>query len=1702
MSAMTADTTAGPEPVKLLDRLGSERLIPSTDDVLAMTLPLLQQVLEAHEQGRVAPLEGIDDLMVTGNRIWFERAKARPPAREDERLKRIEAKESHAFDVVSHQRQVSEGYDLSVSDLGIGDPGDPIVRPMYLSRYVSWEHEIGHHDPLTDVYVLGLVLASVALDQNLGERSALEHFVQNRSGLAAFGGRLHPVVARAILRMTEVDRHLRVQDLRSLIVTLRNYREQSQDFAEGSVDHGAPAKGPARRKALYARLRDRLFDFSRRNRLLHFSSNNQTVNLTLGSVPLVLDYKNVDPESLFTWGGRTAADVTSCKAVPLGRYLRFEDYPYLVSALDQLRLDARRSKNEVGFSPLRLALCFLHWHDLKQAKEERISSPLLLLPVTLEKRKGVRDAIVLTAETDHAEVNPVLRQYLLQLYGMRLPDYVDVSTPKALEELEATLLEQIRASEPAVTLTRLAKPRIDLVLAQAKRRLEAYRKRVSLSGRLARSHRGFDYSYARSKLHPLGVQMFSHLVYPAAAPNREMHEAPRPRIFHHSPDAEATETVEKQTYHLKEGGTSGGPYEWALDLCNVTLANFQYRKMSLVRDYAGMLESEEPHASFDALFSASARPVDAAEPPLPVEERFDVMPADPTQASAVARARSGKSFIIQGPPGTGKSQTITNLIADYVARGKRVLFVCEKRAAIDVVYHRLKMQGLSRLSCLIHDSQDDKKAFIKDLKETYEEWIARSATTAKDDERRTKAAAYGAVLGRAHRFRDVMQALPEGGDVSVLTLIIRTIELDTVRSLEAPRELLPTHRELLAGLPAVRALEQGLRAVGRDPRFGLHRLRLLSDQVILSEHPAEIVTKESRALLEAFDAVLASPLARVGNITRLADLIDRCNFVSLVRPLIDARTLKLLDASGKMLHGLETLLADLRRRSDAFAKAVLATAGWKSPIGADEVTTALAQARRFEGSLLLRIFGWMSPGWWRLRRVLNASFDFASKAVPPAWSEVLERLKAKYDAEASVEEVRERGRSELRVDDIDATWTLLDKAKAPAKIHTELCEWLVAMGDEDASELAMVADRARDLERRARELLRGASGLAPAEVRSLTGGLAGALVDLPAVLESLRRLAAPEHARVATLLREHPALAEEIERAVCHAGVDAALRDRSLDVLGGADWDALKEDAQALSRDLRHANGEAIVERAQTRFLENVRLSNAPADALSREAKAQKRAYAAGRKELEHEFGKVTRFKSIRDLAAGASGPVVRDLKPVWLMSPLSVADTLPLEASFDVVIFDEASQIPLEDAVPAAHRGAQTIVVGDEMQLPPTNFFGASKELDELDEDDVTGGYELDARSLLTHAGRTLPSTMLGWHYRSRDEALITFSNRVFYDGKLLTVPAVARTAVRDPILATQAADGARGAEALLERSISFHMMKDSQYEQRRNGGEARYIAELVRGLLQKASGRTIGIVAFSEAQQGEIEEALRELGEEDHEFRVRCEAEQEREEDGQHVGLFVKNLENVQGDERDIIVISVCYGPDPRGKMLMNFGPINKSGGEKRLNVIFSRAKHHLAVVSSVRWTAITNDYNDGAACLRNYLRYAEAMSIGATGEAQVALANYTRRATASESSATGRSLEERLARALRERGHEVDIGVGTSEFRCNLGVRKAGEDRYRLGILIDDPVQHARPVDEVVQVQPSVLKAFGWKTITVLHKDWWADPELVLRRIETEA
>ena len=1687
---MTEEGALRIDSERFLDTLGKTDELPATDDVLARVLPLFEQVVGVHESQRVAPLEGVEALRVTSGRLFFASGDAREPKR-DVRVAEALTQREGAIRVAGRFKRDDEH---GQRDLSIGDLDTPGERPVYLPRYVAWEHLVGHHDPLTDIFSLGLVAASVALDADLGTADELERFVTYRRELVKLNPRLHPVVSRVIAGMTELDRRERSQDLPSLVAVLRNYREQRLDL---ELAPSSDAKPTRRHAAIFQRLRDRLFDFSRRNRLLYFKPTASTIDLTAASVPLVLDVRNIDANALFTFRGKPADELLSEKPIPLARYIRFEDYPFVAPALDAVRLEAKRSRAELGFSQLRLVVCFLHWHDLKEAPAERINSPLLLLPVEVDKKRGVRDAFTLAATDDRAEVNPVLRQYLRQRYSIELPEYVELGEPGALDKLHASLVAQIQATEPGVTLDKIDKPSIDLVIAVARKRLDAYRHKVKLSGRNVRSRLGLDYAYLGEHVRPLGVQLFHAFVWPRPAPDSVMHDAPRPIVWKAQPD----DTVTKELYSLKHAADEGGPYRWAFDLTTVTLAHFNYRNVSLVRDYATLIgEDDAPNAAFAALFRDDAKPVEADAAPLPLPERHEVVLADPTQSAAVARSRTGASYVIQGPPGTGKSQTITNLIADHVARGKRVLFVCEKRAALDVVHHRLVQVGIGPLACLIHDAHDDKKDFLKDLKETYEGHLATGATTTAREQRDAALVRAQQLLDRGERMHAALDASPSGATVPLLALLRRAVELRDVEATEPETGTLPSPRAVAEALPAIDRLESSLRALGHTGPLAAHPARLLGPALFDRADDIKPIVGELSRELAAIDACHALVRDREAALA-MRDVAVRHAFALRVRPLVAAGLHGLLDAasaSSKQFVASRTLIDTRERELEA---ATTAARGWRDPLAADDASRALVLAKKFEAGFVARLVRWLSPGWWKLRRLLTARFDVASRAVLGDWTDIVAALVEQHRARAALEAACAALAAELGgVDPAEARaiFSEIQNSKPLGPAGRGLRELMIA----DAALARTTTEIAHDTRALADHLamFRGWEHLDAAALQTALAALvrdAVALTPLRGPIVELDR-AAPD---IATLLRRWPLSGRMLEALVARKAIATALRERAPELaLAEGTVDAFGDEMRRSAAALREANAVALVETVRSRFVAAAQLATTPAAGLSSEHKETKRVYAAGRRELEHELGKVMRHKTIREIVSGPAGAVVRDLKPIWLMSPLSVADVLPLEAAFDLVIFDEASQIPLENAVPAIHRAAQVIVVGDRQQLPPTNFFAASLDDGSEEADEVLEALdrELDADSLLTHADRTLPSTLLGWHYRSRHESLIDFSNRAFYSGRLLTVPPVIETERKEPIVARSAEDGHAGAERLLERPISYHQI-DGIYEARKNVPEARYIAHLVRELLAKRTGHTIGIVAFSEAQQAAIEAALTELTDRDAEMRTRLDEELAREEDGQHVGLFVKNLENVQGDERDIIIVSVCYGPDPRGRMIMNFGPINRRGGERRLNVIFSRAKHHIAVVTTIDHARITNDYNDGAACLKSYLQYAACSSVGDVAGARAALLATTGDKPAREAADP---VVADIARALRSRGWEVAEGIGASRLRCDLALRRPREPRYRLGVLVDRPEHWALGVDEAIRLKPGVLQAFGWKVTTLLTKDWLGGPEQIVKQLEDAA
>jgi len=1691
-------------PLTLSQRVAEGGALPA-EDLLHAMLPLMRTVAALHAIERVADLGG-EAVTDPGDGILaLAHPDGRSPSYNETRLREVQPHAGSALRVVGEYRVATDmDTGSKVEDLRArGDNAEAEFKPAYLTGYRAWEQAIGHHDELADIFVMGLILASLACGLDLNDEEDVARFSGAQANLFRLNGALHPVVAALITEMTALNRHERATDLDALTHRLEGYRDQPGGLdVERALAGATGTKG--RRAAVLTHLRDRLFDLSRRNRLIHFRPTQASVNLTVASVPVVMRLESVRADQLCTWDSKFAADVLSGSQIALAKWLRFEDQPYLPSAFDRIIQETRRDRAEYGFSHLRLVAAFLHWHNLKDAPNERVQSPLLWLPVEVTKKKGVRDQYLLRCPGTEAEFNPALRHYLRQLYDIQLPERVDLAQT-SIEQIHADIAAQIHRSEPGVTLSVTDKPQIELIHQKAVQRLKLFQRRKQRTARASGVSRP-DFSYERDDYRPLGLALFEKYVRPTPLPQRLAvggRMPARPDRMVSGGDAEAL------TYAL--AGGEGHRYKWEIDLTQVTLANFNYKKMSLVRDYNQLIDDAVPPPAFDRIFSIEPRELEAEAPPaLPLAELHSVVPADATQDAAVAMARSGRSFIIQGPPGTGKSQTITNLIADYTARGRRVLFVCEKRAALDVVFNRLKSVGLDRLSCLIHDSQEDKKSFVMDLKDSYERW------TKQDDGLDTLQAsrdrtldALARHLDRIAAFETATSRVPEATGASIRNMVRRRAALPKTEALgPAERERLPlltewdAHRGLAGRIHRTMVESFGHASLAQHPFARLAPLMVANDRAYAE---AEAAIGESERLIDALDTALDDEALLLSPDTRLADALV---LVRAARQAVEtnlAGNLALLDPGSSLSSDFAAGRATLdRARSEAEAAAGAAV-NWRDPLTQEDTGAALDQARRQEPSF----FKFLSGAWRRLRRTVRERYDFSAHAVEPSVTSVLERLAVRHATAAADAEARRVIASRFATTDADALSAARD---AWANATTPMLRTLIGHVRAAADPAALIAREAASavqieaLAALCERFLMGADDMTIGALSEAMRDMREGLEELP---DLLPLLAAADAAgpRMAFAMRAVPLTPSAIEAHVIEEAFARILRDEpALQRFDAAELGSSARRAAKARALLQADNSAAILATNHRRFRDHVKRSMLSVTQLDAGGREFKRIYSTGRRELEHEFGKSMRYRSIRDLSDDETGPVVIDLKPIWLMSPLSVSDTLPLHPElFDVVIFDEASQIPTEEAVPALSRAPQVIVVGDEMQLPPTSFFATARDEEEMqvtaEEDGQTVAIILDADSLLNQSARSLPATLLAWHYRSRSEALISFSNAAFYDGRLITIPDLViadQSAAPEPLRSDDAASASIAVNRMLARAVSFHPVADGLYEKRVNDPEARLIAAMVRDLLFRETGLSIGIVAFSEAQQTEIEDELETLAGEDKAFAARLEAEYAREDDGQINGLFIKNLENVQGDERDVILLSICYAPDANGRMAMNFGPINQRGGEKRLNVIFSRARHHMAVVSTIRAEAITNTHNDGARALRTFLAFAEAQSRGDAVHGQTVLATLNPEAQrVFARSAPGDSLRDDMAQALTARGHDVRVHVGSASFRCDLGILAPGGDRYQLGILIDGN-GHGSVEDRYV-FQPAILRAFGWKVIDVPSHSWLRDPGGVVAQIE---
>jgi very-short-patch-repair endonuclease len=1017
------------------------------------------------------------------------------------------------------------------------------------------------------------------------------------------------------------------------------------------------------------------------------------------------------------------------------------------------------------------------------------------------------------------------------------------------------------------------------------------------------------------------------------------------------------------------------------------IGTFTYAKLPMVRDLqnAGELLADsdvvaaiagDPHAQAAVATEDGPGPVLDEIPP---DDDYSILDADSSQRNAINAVVHGRSLVIHGPPGTGKSQTIANLIAALVARGRKVLFVAEKRAAIDAVLTRLKGADLGEMVLDIHDGTRDRQR------------IAAGLGAALDRARQTPSPK---VEGLFRRLVDRQQRLTE--HVGALHEVHQPWDVTAFAAQSA-----------LLGIP-----EQARTPVRLT---GLDRI---------SGEDAEQLRDELReyAHLDGFRFTRDSSPWYGAAITTAAHARDALAILAtLVTDGYPATRQRIEEANAQTGLRVMRSYREWGERLALFC-GVLATWQRLSPLvylsDPDRLAAATAPREGRPASPAATSLG------WRERRALTKLARSLWVNGQPQPGELHEALAAAAAQLSDWERLRFDG----------GTPRVPDGLAEAVRLHAECDAQLAALRQfvpvpENAGPVLEALDADQDTPWRLPRLheLRahfGQSGLGP-------------LLDWICGTEPT-----PPSPELAVGAFDHAWYTSILDQIRVH--------DRRYAAYPGEALDEIAEDFRR--HDVEHLKANrARVRRAVAERLRDAQERHPLQARVIRKQAALRR-----------------RHMPLRRLLDQASD-VLFAAKPCWAMSPLMVSQVLPASRLFDVVIFDEASQVTPADAVPSIMRAHQVIVAGDDRQLPPTNFFRQVGDSD-ADADDGDGDGEEDSlvsfgsgfESILDTLRPLLPTSPLTWHYRSRDERLVAFSNARIYDGALTTFPGV----IRDDCLrhVVVASDGRAGEEPSV-------------------ASEAAEVVDLVLEHARRRPEESLGVIALGIRHSERIDEMLR-LALSDHPDLEAFFAEDRPE------PFFVKNLERVQGDERDSIILSIGYGKHPDGRMRYHWGPLLRNGGERRLNVAVTRARHRLTLVSSFSSRDVDPDRvtSPGAKLLRDYLEYTD------SGGEAVASGPAPRN--------TGlTSFEADVAQRLVDLGISVVPRYGVGGYRVDFAAAHPAEPgRMVLAIEADGmSYRDSRSTRDRDRLRKEHLERLGWTFHRIWSTNWLHDPESEIAKVQ---
>jgi very-short-patch-repair endonuclease len=1128
-----------------------------------------------------------------------------------------------------------------------------------------------------------------------------------------------------------------------------------------------------------------------------------------------------------------------------------------------------------------------------------------------------------------------------------------------------------------------------------------------------------------------------------------------------------------------------GAQGWEVLPNAITLGFFSFAKLLMYRD----LDSKNwPDAngllSHSTIQSLLADGFHKAEHVIPEDARLDdfipaskldhVVDADSSQTIAIERVRAGESAVIQGPPGTGKSQSISNIISSAVLDGKRVLFVAEKLAALQVVKHRLENEGLGAVCLELHSNKANKRAVIEEIAKTWALGRPKSLDleklVAKLDSKRVILNQHADSLHEPH----VPSGLSFFRIMGQLTsLQNRGREADDLTFPEAEKWTRDdfVERRNLAGELAKRVEEIGI------PSH--HKWRGICREAVLN--------------------IDLDPLER-----RIRSLVDR---LTSLNKASGSLSLLLGQSTPDTIHDLEGQLvaAEYVAKAPPVDKKALCDGVWNA--GLDSLAELLAEGRKFS-----KAFG--NVGQQVLESTWNSDSSSIRNQIVSRGQSLLRFLYSDY--RRAIREFRQ---------------ALVVELPKGFRDHLSLCEEIIS------GQAAL------------REIRLGES-LGRAAFGSLWRSEKSNWDQLEAVLNWVTQQQAiglddkfrqtfssvQDQNKVADVLEELSNVASQVRSELKELGTELSLDCQF--AFGAADMNGISlnelaercgiwlSDMEGLSRwnnyfvrarQAKDLKLDQLVSRLEIGTIQAESVSDcfdrAYYSQLLREITRQKPALAqfdgmlhnnhvSEFRQLDKERLALAKYRTLvahydrlppRDSGVGATGivkaemerkrghrpvrrllkdagSVVQAIKPVFMMSPLSVAQFLePGAVEFDLLVIDEASQVLPVDALGAIARCKQIVVVGDDRQLPPTRFFNRlTSNIDESEEnedgDEPQAAQAQDIESILgLCSARGLSSSMLRWHYRSRHHSLIAVSNYQFYQNQLYIVPS--------PF----SASGSLG--------LKFNHIPQGVYDRgasRTNKVEAKAVCSAILKHAREDNQKSLGVATFSIQQRQVIQDELELLRRDNPDVESFFSAHPRE-------PFFIKNLENVQGDERDVMFISVGYGRDTKGYMAMGFGPLSVEGGERRLNVLISRAKIRCEIFSSITADDVDLERarSRGAAAFKSFLSFAQ------TGRLPIA------EPTGGEEQS---QFEETVAQAVESLGYHVHRQVGIAGFFVDLAVVDPNQPgRYVLGIECDGAAyHHSRSARDRDRLRQAVLEDHGWIIHRIWSTDWFQRPGEQLNKV----